>query len=150
MIAGSMKMGAVERVSLATFVAHLGDYTRQLMESPEHRLELLLVEHDGTVAQVALATQRFHAYLAVAEGRRRATDPEAAERYTNAARRRAQVVIVEPGDAVNTPDPSPALVLLPPDLYDTLWRELREGLTLALENDPAFVARITSTQAEEH
>ncbi len=150
MIAGSMKMGAVERVPLATFVAQMGDYARQLMDSPEHRLELLITEHDGTVVQVALATQRFHSYLAVAEGRRKATDPEAAERYTNEALRRVQVLIVEPGDAVTTLDPSPALVLLPPDLYHALWRELREGLTLALENDPAFVARIVSAQSEEH
>jgi hypothetical protein len=110
----------------------------------------LLVEHDGAIVQVALATHRFHAYLAVAEQRRRATDPGAAERYNNDALRRAQVVIVEPGDAVVLLEPAPALVLLPPDLYEELRRELLDGLTLAVENDPASVARIMSAQCDGH
>jgi hypothetical protein len=117
MIAGHLRVGATQRVPLATFVAHLGDYARRLMDSPEHRLELLLTDHDATVTQVALATHRFHAYLAVAE-QRRATDPNDAERYTNDALRQAQVVIIEPGDAVVLPDPASALVLLPPELYE--------------------------------
>jgi hypothetical protein len=124
MIAGSIRMGIEQRVTLATFVARIGDYARQLMDTPEHRLGLLLTDHDGTVVQVALAIPRFHAYLAVAEQRRRAADPGDAERYNNDALRQAQVVIVEPGEAVVLLDPAPALVLLPPDLYDELRREL--------------------------
>jgi hypothetical protein len=149
MIAGSMRLGIERRVPLATFVARIGDYARALMDTPEHRLEFLLTDHDGTVAQVALATHRFHAYLAVTEQRRRVADPGDAERYNNDALRQAQIVIVEPGDAVVLLDPAPALVLLPPDLYTELRRELLDGLSLARENDPAFVERIVNARHEE-